>query len=91
MNEIKEFDDICKDHKLELPLKLLKLVSTSCSFGYYFFDNLVWFAKMDFIANNDPLFHMKYKPLKNAFSLAKTVLELVISVYNIIRKEREEI
>jgi hypothetical protein len=76
---------------LELPLKVLKLISTACSFGYYLFDNLVWFAKMDFIAGNDPLFHLKYKPLKNVFSLAKTVMELVISLYNIVRKEQEEI
>jgi len=91
LNEIKEFDDLAKDSKLQLPLKLLKLVSTFCSFNYYLMDNLVWFAKMDFIPNQDPLLKFKWKNLKNAFSLGKTVLELVISLYNIILKEREEI
>lgn len=33
----------------------------------------------------------KWKNLKNAFSLGKTVLELIISVFNIVLKEREEI
>jgi hypothetical protein len=54
-------------------------------------DNLVWFAKMDFIPNQDPLFKFKWKNLKNVFSLGKTVLELVISLYNIVLKERDEI
>lgn len=54
-------------------------------------DNLVWFAKMDFIGGYDPIFNIKWKYLKNVFSLAKTVLELIISIYNIVIKEREEI
>lgn len=37
------------------------------------------------------MFQFKWKNLKNGFSLGKTVLELVISLYNIILKEREEI
>lgn len=91
LNEIKEFDDVVKDPKLQLPLKLLKMVSTICSFNYYLMDNLVWFSKMGFMTNTDPILNFKYKNLKNVFSLAKTVLELVISLYNIVLKEREEI
>ena len=91
LNEIKEFDEVVKDPKLQLPLKLLKMVSTICSFNYYLMDNLVWFSKMGFMTNTDPIFNFKYKNLKNVFSLAKTVLELVISLYNIVLKEREEI
>jgi len=91
LNEIKEFDEVVKDPKLQLPLKLLKMVSTICSFNYYLMDNLVWFSKMGFMTNTDPIFNFKYKNLKNVFSLAKTVLELVISLYNIVLKEREVI
>jgi len=91
LNEIKEFDEIVKDPKLQLPHKLLKMVSTICSFNYYLMDNLVWFAKMGFVTDRDPLFNFKYKNLKNIFSLSKTIFELVISVYNIVLKESEEI
>ena len=67
------------------------MVSTICSFNYYLMDNLVWFAKMGFVTDRDPLFNFKYKNLKNIFSLSKTIFELVISVYNIVLKESEEI
>jgi hypothetical protein len=67
------------------------MVSTICSFNYYLMDNLVWFAKMGFVTERDPLFNFKYKNLKNIFSLGKTIFELVISLYNIVLKESEEI
>jgi hypothetical protein len=54
-------------------------------------DNLVWFAKMDFISAQDPILGFKFKWLKNVFSFGKTVLEIIISLYNIVLKEREEI
>ena len=91
LNEIQEFDNIIKNSKLQLPLKILKLASTVCSFNYYLMDNLVWFSKMDFIAAQDPILGLKFKWLKNVFSFGKTVLEIIISLYNIVLKEREEI
>ena len=66
-------------------------MSTICSFNYYLMDNLVWFAKMGFIRSDDPVLGFKWKWLKNVFSLGKTVLEMIISIYNVVLKEREEI
>ena len=80
INEMAEIDSLMKDKKMVLPLKSLKIVSAFCSFHYYLTDNIVWFANMGFISK----FYYgdkKWKSLKNIFSLAKTILEIIISIY----------
>jgi hypothetical protein len=72
-------------------LKILKLISTCCSFIYYLMDNIVWLSGMNFVGRQAPYFGYKWKNVKNVFSLCKTVLEIIISIYNIYQKEREEI
>ena len=65
-------------------LRLLKIVSTACSFIYYFTDNVVWLANMGYASNK--VFNTKWKHIKNTSSLLKTMLEVVISIYNVVTK-----
>ena len=65
-------------------LRLLKIVSTACSFIYYFTDNVVWLANMGYASNK--VLNVKWKHIKNTSSLLKTMLEVVISIYNVVTK-----
>ena len=69
---------------MPLVLRLLKIVSTACSFIYYFTDNVVWLANMGYASNK--VFNVKWKHIKNTSSLLKTMLEVVISIYNVVTK-----
>lgn len=44
LNEFTELNEILRNNKMKIGLKLLKIVSSLSSFFYYLFDNLVWFA-----------------------------------------------
>ena len=84
LNEISEIENLVKNKKMNPGLRILKIASTFCSFFYYIADNWVWLAGLEFTSPR--IFKYKWKQIKNTFSLWKTILELIISVYNIILK-----
>jgi len=48
LNEISEIHSIFSSRKLTKNLKILKTLSATFSFIYYFTDNIVWFSKIGF-------------------------------------------
>ena len=55
LNEIPEIHNIINSDKLSRNLKILKTISASCSFIYYFTDNIVWLSKIGFLSKFVPL------------------------------------
>ena len=67
------------------------MISTCCSFVYYLTDNIVWLANLGFVSSFVPyLPKLKWKQIKNLFSLAKTVLEIIIAFKNVQMRKQEE-
>eukprot|EP00347_Sterkiella_histriomuscorum_P007816 403347453 len=89
LNEFNELNEIIKNKKMGLGLKILKILSSICSFNYYFFDNIVWFTQIGII-NKFLISHYKWKKFKDLFSLWKTILEIIISIYVVRLKKRKE-
>jgi len=88
-----ELNELIKFKKgMELPMQILKIISTCCSFIYYLTDNIVYLANLDFVSSYVPFLNMKlkWKQIKNIFSLTKTILEVIIAIYSVILKRREE-
>ena len=87
LNEINELHNICHSSKLTLNVKVLKTISSVCSFIYYFTDNIVWLSKIGFVDKFVPFsqnilgYQLKWGKIKDQFSLCKTMLELVIYIY----------
>jgi hypothetical protein len=96
LNEISEIYNIIHSTKLTFNLKILKAISATCSFIYYYTDNIVWLAKIGFCDKRVPFSShvlrggLKWGHIKDQFSLCKTVLELVIYIYTFILKHRED-
>ena len=88
LNEITLLEEIIKNKKMRTEVKFLKTISTICSFFYYLTDNIVWLANMGYM--NNKIFRYKWKKIKDGFSLAKTILEVFISLYTVFLKKREE-
>lgn len=82
-------NEILKNQKRPIGLKILKFFSAICSHNYYLFDNIVWFTQIG-IVNKIILSKFKWKKLKDFFSLWKTIFEVIISVYVVIIKTRKE-
>jgi hypothetical protein len=82
-------NDILKNKNHPLLLKILKFLSAVCSHNYYLFDNIVWFTQIG-ILNKFIISDLKWKKLKDIFSLWKTIFELIISLYLVIMKTRKE-
>jgi Peroxisomal biogenesis factor 11 (PEX11) len=81
---------LIKHSKSTIKLKILKIVTTCCEFIYYFTDNIVYLAKLDFV---DPMVlgsSVRWKYVRNMFSLIKTVLQLMVAIYTIWEKKKEE-
>ena len=89
LNEYSEMNKILKNKKHPLGLKILKFLSAICSHNYYLFDNIVWFTQIG-ILNKLILSKIKWKRLKDSFSLWKTIFEVIISVYVVIIKTHKE-
>lgn len=92
LNEMAELNDLIKFKKYETPMRILKIISTCCSFIYYLTDNLVYLANLDFVSPFVPGLksRLKWKQIKNWFSLTKTILEIIIALYAIKLKRKEE-
>lgn len=91
MNEMAEFQDLLKSQKFPIPMKVLKIISTICSFIYYLTDNIVYLANLDFVRPTVPgMKGYKWKQLKNMFSLTKTLMEIIIAIYQIHLKVEAE-
>lgn len=88
LNEISEIELLINNKKMNKLLRILKIFSGLCSFFYYVADNSVWLAGLGFVSPK--IFNYKWKQIKNTFSLWKTILELIISLYNIVLKKRQE-
>ena len=43
-----------KNQNIEMRVKVLKIISTCCSFVYYFTDNIVFLASVDFVSPKVP-------------------------------------
>ena len=82
-------NEILKNKKKPLLLKILKFSSAICSHNYYLFDNIVWFTQIG-ILDKRFMHRMKWKKLKDTFSLWKTIFEIIISVYVVIIKTIRE-
>jgi hypothetical protein len=78
-----------KNKKMKLLLKYMKVFSSFCSFNYYLFDNIVWLSQIG-IFNKFIISNFKWKKLKDIFSLWKTMVEVVISIYVVRLKLRKE-
>lgn len=70
-------------------LKILKIMSSICSFNYYLFDNIVWLSTIG-IVNKFIISKFKWKKLKDIFSLWKTILEIIISIITVRIKQAKE-
>ena len=96
LNEISEIHNIINSDKLTINLKILKTISACFSFIYYFTDNIVWLSKIGFLSKFVPLSksilgkELKWGKIKDQFSLAKTMLELVVYIYTHYLKEKED-
>ena len=88
LNEITLLEETIKSKKLKTEVKFLKIISTICSFFYYLTDNIVWLANIGYM--NSKIFSYRWKKIKDGFSLTKTILEVVISLYTVFLKKREE-
>ena len=88
LNEITLLEETIKSKKLRTEVKFLKIISTICSFFYYLTDNIVWLANIGYM--NSKIFSYRWKKIKDGFSLTKTILEVVISLYTVFLKKREE-
>ena len=84
LNEISEIENVINNKRMDRILRLLKICSHFCSFFYQIADNWVWLAGMNFTSPR--IFNYKWKQIKNTFSLWKTILELIISIYTIVLK-----
>lgn len=72
-------------------MKVLKIISTICSFIYYLTDNIVYLANLDFVQPTIPgLPGYKWKQIKNYFSLTKTFMEIIIAIYQVHLKVAAE-
>lgn len=90
LNESVELYELIKNSKFPLPLRILKIVSNCCSFIYYFTDNIVYLSNMGFVDVFIPRTKMKWKQIKNIFSFTKTILEIIIAIYTVYEKKKEE-
>ena len=91
LNEISELHDLIKSSSKEKPLRILKVVSACCSFVYYLTDNMVWLANLGFTSSFVPFStQLKWKQIKNCFSLIKTILEIVNAFQEIVWRKQEE-
>lgn len=88
LNEISEIENIIKNKKLNGLLKVMKIISTICSFCYYVADNIVWLVGLGYV--NPRVLGYKWKSIKNTFSLAKTILEIFIALYTVRLKRQQE-
>jgi hypothetical protein len=87
LNEIAELNELLNFKKYSFKMSLLKIISTTCSFIYYLTDNIVYLANLDICSPFIPYTNkLKWKRIKNIFSLTKTILEIFISVYAILLK-----
>jgi hypothetical protein len=90
LNEYGEMNEILKNKKHPLGLKIMKFMSSVCSHNYYLFDNIVWFTQIGILNKVIGVSKVKWKKLKDMFSLWKTILEVLISVWVVIRKTYKE-
>ena len=92
LNEVTELHQLITNSTHALPLRMIKIVSTCCSFIYYLTDNIVWLANLGFVSSYVPLMgtRLKWKQIKNIFSLTKTILEVIISFISILEKRKKE-
>lgn len=93
LNEVDAIYQLIINEKMIISLKVLKVISSCCSFLYYFTDNIVWFSKIGFFGKYVPFSRKQYKwgKIKDMFSLLKTCLELFIFCYSYRLKQAEEI
>jgi hypothetical protein len=84
LEEIGEIMNLIDNKKMNKILRVLKIISTICSFFYYMGDNIVWLAGLGYMSPK--IFNYKWKTIKNNFSLWKTILEVIISIFTISLK-----
>lgn len=55
LNEIEAIHSHIHNTKMNLNVKVMKVISCICSFIYYFTDNIIWFAKIGYLSKFVPL------------------------------------
>lgn len=74
LNSLDDLYDLIKHSKSTVTLRVLQIITSCCHFIYYITDNIVYLAKLDFV---DPYVvgsSVKWKVVRNMFSLIKTTL-----------------
>lgn len=61
LNEVTELHALVTKANHVMPLRILKIVSTCCSFIYYLTDNIVWLANLGFTSPRVPFYEFKWK------------------------------
>ena len=62
MNEMAELNELIKGKKFEGKVRVVKIISTICSFIYYLTDNIIYLANLDFLPSTVPGFkNVKWK------------------------------
>jgi hypothetical protein len=80
LQEIHVLYELIQSKSFVRPLRILKVISACCSFVYYLTDNIVWLANLGFTSHYVPFStKLKWKQIKNLFSLARTVFEAIIA------------
>jgi len=80
IDEVNELHVILKKEKWPIGLKIIKILSSVCSYFYFLFDNIVWLVSIGFI-DKFIIHHVKWKKMKDFFSLWKTIFEVISSIY----------
>ena len=65
LNELAELNELIKVKKGETLMRVLKIISTCCSFIYYLTDNIVYLANLSFVSKTVPMSAIKWKDIKN--------------------------
>jgi hypothetical protein len=81
LNELSELNELLKAQNFQFN-KVLRIISTLCGLVFYIADNILFLANLDFVSPYVPgTKNLKWKQIKNIFSLIRTVLEIFIQFY----------
>ena len=92
LEELNELNSVLHNKKFHFPLKVIKSVSHSLSFFYFVTDNMLWLMQIGYV-NKKFLGIVQWKKLKDFFSLWKSFIEVITSVYvvHLANKRQKEL
>lgn len=91
MQELHVLYDLFESKTIVGTLRILKVISACCSFLYYLTDNIVWLSNLGFTSPYVPFSNkLRWKQIKNFFSLSRTVFEAIVAFRSVQQKKQEE-